>query len=88
MQSFALDMIINANQLHQFCCDKTSIYVVVHFSRGSMKNLVPDIEDYCFNSAKSRLQKEELDAYFEVCEMLKKLPLLYALQPSGYRLKS
>lgn len=81
-------VIINPNQLHQFRCDRTSMYVVVHFSRGSMKNLVPDIEDYCFNSAKSRLQKEQLDAYFEVCEMLKKLPPLYILQPIGYRLKS
>lgn len=81
-------VIINANQLHQFRCERTSMYVVIHFSRSSMKNLVPDIEDYCFNSAKNQLQKEQLNAYLEVCEMLKKLPPLYALQPIGYRLQS
>ena len=61
--------------------------VVIHYSRNSMKNFIPDLEEYRFYGTKDSLKKEQLEAYFNVCDMLKGLLPLYILQPVGYKLK-
>ena len=62
--------------------------VMIHFSRNSMKNFIPELEQYHFHCTKETLKKEQLDGYLAICDMLKKLPPLYVMQPVGYKLKS
>lgn len=81
-------VVIDSNQIHEFRYEKTSMMVLIHFSRSSMKNFVPDLEKYHFHCAKGTLRKEQLSSYLEVCELLKLLPPLYVMQPVGYKLKS
>lgn len=81
-------VVIDSNVIHQFRYEKASMIVVIHFSRSSMKNFVPDIEEYYFCCTKNSIHKEQLASYLEICEMLKGLPPLYVMQPIGYKLKS
>ena len=81
-------VVIDSNQLHEFRCRGESMMVVIHFSRSSMKNFIPNLDEYHFQCARAELQKEKLDAYLEICELLKGLPPLYVMHPTGYKLKS
>lgn len=81
-------VVIDSNQMHETRCAKASMMVMIHFSRSSMKNFVPDLDEYRFFCVKGEMQKEQLDAYLGICEMLKGLPPMYVMQPTGYRLKS
>ena len=81
-------VVIDSNQLHEFRYMGASMSVVIHFSRSSMKNFIPNLEEYHFRCTRADLKKEQLAAYLEVCELLKKLPPLYVMHPTGYKLKS
>ena len=81
-------MVIDSNQLHEFRCRGESMMVVIHFSRSNMKNFIPNLDEYHFQCARAELKKEKLDAYLEICELLKGLPPLYVMHPTGYKLKS
>lgn len=81
-------VVIDSNQMHETKCAKASMMVMIHFSRNSMKNFIPDLEEYHFSCTKETLQKSQLEKYFEICELLKILPPLYVMRPAGYRLKS
>lgn len=81
-------VIIDSNQMHEVKCVNASMMIMIHFSRNSMKNFVPDMDEYRFFCTREELQKEQLDSYLGVCEMLKGLPPMYVMQPPGYRLKS
>lgn len=81
-------VVIDSNLLHEFRCKGESMMVVIHFSRSSMKNFIPNLEDYHFLCARAELRKDQLGAYLAICELLKKLPPLYVMHPTGYRLKS
>lgn len=80
--------VIDSNRIHEFRYTGASMTVVIHFSRSSMKNFIPDLEEYHFHCTRSDLKKEQLTAYLEICELLKKLPPLYVMHPTGYKLKS
>lgn len=62
--------------------------LMIHFSRSSMKNFIPNLDRYRFACTKETLQKDQLDTYLKICELLKGLPPMYVMQPEGYRLKS
>lgn len=62
--------------------------VVLHFSRSIMKNFMPELDEYVLHCARSTLQKEQLDAYLKICDLLRELPPLYIMQPFGYMIKS
>lgn len=81
-------VIIDSNQIHEIRCAKASMMVMIHFSRNSMKNFIRDLDHYRFWCTKGTLQKEQLDDYLFICNMLKELPPLYVTQPVGYKLKS
>lgn len=81
-------VIIDSNQMHETRCVEASMMVMIHFSRNSMKNYIPNLDEYRFSCTKETLQKEQLEVYLKICEMLKELPPLYVIQPTGYRLKS
>lgn len=81
-------VVIDSNLLHEFLCKGASMMVVIHFSRSSMKNFIPNLEEYHFCCARAELKKEQLGAYLAICELLKGLPPLYVMHPIGYRLKS
>ena len=81
-------LVVDSNRMHETKCAKASMMVMIHFSRSSMKNFIPDLEQYHFHCTREELHKEQLEGYLSVCEMLKKLPPLYVMQPQGYRLKS
>ncbi len=81
-------VVIDSNQMHETRCANASMMVMIHFSRSSMKNFVPDLDEYRFSCVKGELYKEQLESYLQICEMLKGLPPMYVMQPTGYRLKS
>lgn len=81
-------LVVDSNRMHETRCAKASMMVMIHFSRSSMKNFIPELEQYHFHCTREDLQKEQLEGYLSVCEMLKKLPPLYVMQPTGYKLKS
>ncbi len=81
-------VVIDSNLLHEFLCKDASMMVVIHFSRSSMKNFIPNLEEYHFCCTRAELRKEQLGVYLAICELLKGLPPLYVMHPVGYRLKS
>lgn len=81
-------LLVDSNKIHEAKCAKASMMVVIHFSRSSMKNFIADLDYYHFQCTKDTIQKEQLDAYLMICNMLKELPPLYVMQPVGYKLKS
>jgi YesN/AraC family two-component response regulator len=81
-------LVVDSNQMHETKCARASMMVMIHFSRNSMKNFIPELEQYHFHCTKETLKKEQLDGYLAICDMLKKLPPLYVMQPVGYKLKS
>ena len=44
-------VVIDSNQLHEFRCRGESMMVVIHFSRSSMKNFIPNLDEYHFRFA-------------------------------------
>lgn len=81
-------LVVDSNRMHETKCANASMMVMIHFSRNSMKNFIPELEQYHFHCTREDLQKEQLEGYLAVCDMLKKLPPLYVMQPVGYKLKS
>lgn len=81
-------VVIDSNQIHEFRYMGASMSVVIHFSRSSMKNFIPNLEEYHIRCTRAELKKEQLAAYLEICGLLKQLPPLYVMQPTGYKLKS
>lgn len=81
-------VVIDSNLLHEFRCKGESMMVLIHFSRSSMKNFIPDLDSCHLRCTRAELRKEQLEAYLDICELLKKLPPLYVMHPTGYRLKS
>ncbi len=81
-------VVIDANQLHEYKYEKTSMILSIHFSRRLMKNFVPDLGNYRFSCTKDRLKPEQLEPYLDVCKLLMELPPLYIRQPIGHELKS
>ena len=81
-------VIIDSNIIHEFQYDKTSMIIVIRFSRTFMKNLIPELDDYDFWCTRATLKKEHLEAYLSICDYLKQLAPLYVLQPLGYKIKS
>ena len=81
-------IVIDSNVIHELRYERQSMMVVLHFSRNSMKNYVPDLYKYTFQCTRETLEKEKLKAYLEICDLLKKLPPLYFMQPVGYKIKA
>lgn len=80
-------VVIDSNQMHKFKYLRESMMIVLHFSRSSMKNFVPLLEKYHFHCAKETLEKEQLESYLKVCDLLRGLPPLHIMQPIGYKIK-
>lgn len=81
-------VVIDSNQMHRFKYLKESMMIVMHFSRNSMRNFVPLLENYHFHCTKETLDKEQLEPYLKVCDLLKGLAPLHIAQPTGYKIKS
>lgn len=79
---------IDSNQIHNFHYKRKSMMIVLHFSRSVMKNFMPELDEYALHCTRSTLRKEQLDAYLKICDLLKKLPPLYIMQPVGYKIKN
>lgn len=80
-------VVIDSNQMHRFKYLRQSMMVIMHFSRSSMNNFVPLLEKYHFHCTKETLEKEQLESYLKVCDLLKELPPLHIVQPVGYQIK-
>lgn len=80
--------VIDSNVIHKFQYEHESMIVVVHFSRSSMKNLVPELDEYKLCCIKATMKKEQLEVYLRICDFLKKPPLLHLMWPMGYKIKS
>lgn len=81
-------VVIDSNQMHRFKYLRESMMIVMHFSRSSMKNFVPMLEKYHFHCTKETLEKEQLESYLKICDLLKELAPLHITQPIGYKIKS
>ena len=80
-------IVVDSNVMHEFRYERQSMMTVLHFSRNSMKNFVSELDRYVFHCARETMKKEQLDAYFKICELLKELPPLSLTQPIGYKIK-
>lgn len=80
-------IVIDSNIIHNFHYERQSMMVVLHFSRSSMKNFVPELDEYTIQCSKGILRKEQLKPYLKICDLLKELPPLYIMQPVGYKIK-
>ena len=80
-------ILIDSNVIHEFRYARQSMMVVLHFSRNSMKNLMPDLNKYVFHCTRETIEKSQLEPYLRICDLLKKLPPLFFLQPTGYMVK-
>lgn len=81
-------IVIDSNLVHNFHYERESMMVVLHYSRNSMGNFVPELDEYTIQCTKGTMRKEQLEVYLRVCDLLKELPPLYIKQPMGYKLKS
>lgn len=81
-------IVIDSNKLHRMKYLRQSMMIVIYFSRGSMKNFVPLLDQYCFSCIKTTLTKGQVDSYLRVCSLLRGLAPLYVMQPVGYEIKS
>ena len=80
-------IVVDSNQIHEARCARASMMIVIHFSRSAMIQIEPNLEKYRISCRRSELLKTNLEDYFQVCDLLKKLPPLYVNQPLGYRLE-
>lgn len=80
-------IVIDSNQIHESKCAQASMMIVIHFSRSAMIQIEPNLEKYRISCRRGEVPKQKLEDYFEICELLKKLPPLYINQPLGYRLE-
>lgn len=81
-------MLVDSNQIHEMKCAKASMMVVIQYSKNRMKNYVEDIDEMQISCTRENLEKEKLEAYLDICNLLKRLPPLYVTQPLGYYLQS
>lgn len=81
-------IVIDSNQIHNFHYKRKSMMIVLHFSRSVLKNFMPELDEYALHCTRGTLRKEQLDAYLKICDLLKKLPPLYIMQPVGYKIKN
>lgn len=72
-------LLIDSNQVHEFCYERESMMIVMYFSRSYMRNFVLDLDQYTFCCAKRVLKKEQLEAYLRICDFMKELPPLYII---------
>lgn len=81
-------VIVDSNQIHEMMCVKASMMLVIQYSKHRMKNYVENIDEYRIACSRELLGKGKLDAYMNICNMLKRLPPLYVTQPLAYQLQS
>lgn len=81
-------IVIDSDQLHECWYKRDAMLVVIQFSRKVLKNFAPEVERYSFQCAKGTLKPEQLEPYLRICDMLKTLPPLCIMPPTGYRVKS
>lgn len=62
-------LVVDSNQMHETKCARASMMVMIHFSRNSMKNFIPELEQYHFHCTKETLKKEQLDGYLAICDL-------------------
>ena len=80
-------IVVDSNQIHEARCARASMMIVIHFSRSAMIQIEPNLEKYRISCRRSELLRTNLEDYFQICDLLKKLPPLYVNQPLGYRLE-
>ena len=80
-------IVVDSNQIHEARCARASMMIVIHFSRSAMIQIEPNLEKYRISCRRSELLKTNLEDYFQICDLLKKLPPLHVNQPLGYRLE-
>lgn len=81
-------VIVDSNQIHEMRCGKAFMMLVVQYSKNRMKNYVDNIDEFGITCDKNLLGEEKLEAYDDICQLLKRLPALYVTQPLGYQLQS
>ena len=81
-------IVIDSNQIHEFCYERESMMILIYISRSSMKYFIPELDEYAFCCAKRSIKKEQLDAYLRICDLMKELPPLYIMRPTAFKVKS
>lgn len=54
---------------------------------GIPEKYVPDLDVCHLECSRETLEREKLDSYLKICEMMKELPRMYILQPVGYKMR-
>lgn len=80
-------LLVDSNVIHHAQCTRISMGISIYVDREFLKKHVPDLDFYRIECSRETLSRDKLDSYLKICEMLKELPRMYILHPTGYRMK-
>ena len=61
--------------------------ISIYVSREFLKKYVTDLDVCHLECSRETLEREKLDSYLKICEMMKEMPRMYILQPVGYKMR-
>lgn len=80
-------LLVDSNMIHHTQCARISMGIAVYVDRAFLKKYVPDIELLHLECSRETLEREKLEDYLKICEMMKELPRMYILHPQGWKMK-
>lgn len=80
-------LLVDSNVIHHTQCARVSMGVSIYVSREFLKKYVTDLDVCHLECSRETLEREKLDSYLKICEMMKELPRMYILQPVGYKMR-
>ena len=61
--------------------------IYIYVSRDFVKKYVPQLDSLRLECCRESLQRDKLEQYLKICDMMKELPRLYITQPVGYEMR-
>ena len=80
-------LLVDSNVIHHTQCARISMGISIYVDREFLKKYVPDLDVIRLECSRETLSREKLESYLKICEMMKELPRMYILHPTGYQMK-
>lgn len=80
-------LLVDSNVIHHTQCARVSMGITIYVDREFLKRYVPDLDFLRLECSRETLAREKLDSYLKICEMMKELPRMYIMHPTGYQMK-
>ena len=80
-------ILVDSNIIHQTQCARVSMGIYIYVSRDFVKKYVPQLDSLRLECCRESLQRDKLEQYLKICDMMKELPRLYITQPVGYEMR-